>query len=101
MDMEDSLVDIVGLGDRSVGSTAPMRNDSGPAKLARASTEREFARASNDEREFARACSTGRAPDALSEVLRLVRLTGAVFLNAEMGAPWQCARRRRDSSPPS
>lgn len=26
--------------------------------------------------------------DALSEVLRLVRLTGAVFLNAEMTAPW-------------
>jgi AraC-like DNA-binding protein len=28
------------------------------------------------------------APDALSEVLRLVRLTGAVFLNAELTAPW-------------
>ena len=26
--------------------------------------------------------------DALSEVLRLVRLTGAVFLNAELTAPW-------------
>jgi AraC-like DNA-binding protein len=26
--------------------------------------------------------------DALSEVMRLVRLTGAVFLNAEMTAPW-------------
>jgi AraC-like DNA-binding protein len=26
--------------------------------------------------------------DALSEVLRLVRLTGAVFLDAEFGAPW-------------
>jgi hypothetical protein len=26
--------------------------------------------------------------DALSEVLRLVRLTGSVFLNAELTAPW-------------
>ncbi len=33
--------------------------------------------------------------DALSEVLRLVRLTGAVFLNAEMSAPWAI------QSPPS
>jgi AraC-like DNA-binding protein len=50
-----------------------MRNDPGAAKLARASeTDRSLA----------------RAPDALSEVLRLVRLTGAVFLNAEMSAPW-------------
>jgi AraC-like DNA-binding protein len=67
--MQDSLVDFIGLGDRSVGSAAPMRNDPDPAKLARSS-------------------SAPRAPDALSEVLRLVRLTGAVFLNAEMSAPW-------------
>jgi AraC family transcriptional regulator, alkane utilization regulator len=33
--------------------------------------------------------------DALSEVLRLVRLTGAVFLNAEFSAPWSV------QSPPS
>ena len=33
--------------------------------------------------------------DALSEVLRLVRLTGAVFLNAELSAPWAV------QSPPS
>ena len=33
--------------------------------------------------------------DALSEVLRLVRLTGAVFLKAEFTAPWAVA------SPPS
>jgi len=33
--------------------------------------------------------------DALSEVLRLVRLTGAVFLNAELSAPWAI------QSPPS
>ena len=33
--------------------------------------------------------------DALSEVLRLVRLTGAVFLNAELSAPWAM------QSPPS
>lgn len=29
--------------------------------------------------------------DALSEVLRLVRLTGSVFLNAELSAPWAVA----------
>ena len=67
--MQDSLVDITGLGDCSVGSEAQMRNDSGAAG-------------------FARASDSSRAPDALSEVLRLVRLTGAVFLNAEMSAPW-------------
>lgn len=33
--------------------------------------------------------------DALSEVLRLVRLTGAVFLNAELSSPWAV------QSPPS
>src|SRR5688572_24647132 len=30
----------------------------------------------------------GSMPDALSEVLRAVRLTGGVFLDAEFSAPW-------------
>ena len=73
--MQDSFDEVSGLGSRSVGSDAPLRNDPGPAELARAScTPRKRGRA--------------RVPDALSEVLRLVRLTGAVFLNAELTAPW-------------
>jgi AraC-like DNA-binding protein len=73
--MQDSFDEVSGLGDRSVGSDAPLRNDRNPAELVRAScTPRMRDRA--------------RVPDALSEVLRLVRLTGAVFLNAELSAPW-------------
>lgn len=73
--MQDSFDEVSGLGDRSVGSDALLRNDRSPAELARASNT-------------ARTRGRAHAPDALSEVLRLVRLTGAVFLNAEMSAPW-------------
>src|SRR5215831_13960598 len=37
--------------------------------------------------------STGGAMDALSDVLRVVRLTGGVFLHAEFSAPWCIAAR--------
>jgi AraC-like DNA-binding protein len=73
--MQDSLIEVAGSGSRSVGSAASQRNDRGTAELARASGA-------------TLAHGRARAPDALSEVLRLVRLTGAVFLNAELTAPW-------------
>jgi AraC-like DNA-binding protein/mannose-6-phosphate isomerase-like protein (cupin superfamily) len=69
------LGEITGLRPRSVGSGASMRNDPDPAKLARSSSA-------------APVRVRAHAADALSEVLRLVRLTGAVFLNAELTAPW-------------
>ena len=56
------------LRDASVEKTPAARNDLGSKLLARSST-------------------ANGAMDALSEVLRLVRLTGAVFLNAELSAP--------------
>jgi AraC-like DNA-binding protein len=79
MDMQDSFGEFTGLEARSVGSEVPTWNDPDPAELARASGA-----APADTREPAHK----RAPDALSEVLRLVRLTGALFLNAELTAPW-------------
>jgi len=59
------------IGSASVWSRAAGRNDSGAVDLAPASARR-----------------AAPAGDALSEVLRLVRLTGAVFLRAELKAPW-------------
>jgi AraC-like DNA-binding protein len=59
------------MGDSSVRIDVTNRNDAGAAVLARSSTQVSVA-----------------PPDALSDVLRLVQLTSAVFLQAEMTAPW-------------
>jgi hypothetical protein len=39
--------------------------------------------------------------EALSEVLRAVKLTGAVFLSAEFRAPWCIAAQREFGIPPA
>ena len=56
-----------------------MGNDSNTGALGRSST-----RSSSG----ALAVPRGACADALSDVLRLVRLNGAVFLRAELGGPW-------------
>jgi AraC-like DNA-binding protein/mannose-6-phosphate isomerase-like protein (cupin superfamily) len=69
--IENSFDMTLNMGSASVWSRGAARNDSGAADIAPASTRR-----------------PAPAADALSEVLRLVRLTGAVFLRAELKAPW-------------
>jgi AraC-like DNA-binding protein len=59
------------MGDSSVRIEVTDENDAGAAVLAQSSTQ-----------------ASAAPPDALSDVLRLVQLTGAVFLQAEMTAPW-------------